>query len=409
MKRVILHFGIWKMELEVQVDQELVKDTLVLPKKIFGELTIPDELTYEIKLDGRNIFLGPVIAFVPVLGVERLNEETLVRYKDYMQGYSQINGLVYICAAKKIDFDRKSIEGYYYSPENGEWKKGIFPFPHSLYRKTGYSQSINDGLTSVLGDKVFNTYFFNKWELWDVLSTFPELRSYLPETASLSNANQIYEMIEEFGMVYLKQAAGQKAQGIIRVHKSEQGYHFVYRLKGEKILQDREEIEGFIKELNRKQDYLIQQAIPVKQHESRNFDFRVILQKDGSGEWVCPGIIGRFGKKGSIATNFLLDGFSLSGLESLKVAFKLSEREAFAKEQEIIRVCKEACSKLNVTIGHYADLGIDVMVDENMKIWILEINKLHDHKFPLYGLNDPQMYYKVVSNPFLYAKFLGGF
>ncbi|UTW69328.1 hypothetical protein KHA80_21040 [Anaerobacillus sp. HL2] len=44
--------------------------------------------------------------------------------------------------------------------------------------------------------------------------------------------------------------------------------------------------------------------------------------------------------------------------------------------------------------GNYGDLGVDVIVDINQKVWILEVNKLHDHKYPLYALEDEQMYLK---------------
>ncbi|XMB87157.1 YheC/YheD family protein [Mycoplasmatota bacterium WC44] len=407
--RVILHFGLWKRELAVRVDSALPKDTISIQKKLLDSFSMPDHLLYELKVEGINLNIGPIIGFVPVVRKELLHERNLERYKEYMKNYSDINGLVYMFAANSVNFENQTIDGFYYDPIDDMWKEGVFPFPNAIYRKTGFSQSILDGLTTTLGDRIFNSYFFDKWELWNCLSTTPHISKYLPYTEKLQTIDQVDKMLEKYGSVYLKQRAGQKAKGIVKLHKSEEGYHFVYRLRGEKIINNNNEAEKFIKELNIKKNYVVQQAIAVKQYDERNFDFRVILQKDNTKEWKCPGIIGRFGKKGSIATNFLLDGFSLNGIESLKKAFNLNKRKAFVKEQEIIRVCKEACDLLNEKMGQYGDLGIDVMIDENLKVWILEINKLHDHKFPLYGLDDTQMYYKVISNPILFAKRLGGF
>ncbi|MDF2606407.1 MAG: hypothetical protein K0S34_597 [Bacillales bacterium] len=406
---IIVHFGLWKKELTVEIDPLLPLDTLCISDRSFGSFDTPSDINFEVKFQDRNFYIGPVIGFVPVASDNRLTDDNLDLFKKYMKCYPQINGLVILFAANGIDFDTKTVEGFYYSLNEDKWKKGKFPFPSVVYRKTGFGKKTFDGIVDLLGNNMFNTYFFNKWELWNYVSPYDYLRDYLPETARLTSIDILDEMINKYKSVYLKQINGYKAKGIIKAYKSELGYHFVYRLKGEKIIKEKKDVEEFINEINKEKNYLIQQSIDIKLFEERPFDFRVILQKGKLGSWDCPGIIGRFGKKGSISTNFLLDGFSRNCIDSLKLVFGFSEKEAFQKEQEIIRVCKNICDKLNETVGHYADLGIDVMIDCNQKIWILEVNKLHDHKFPLYGLNDSQMYYKVLSNPIYYAKFLSGF
>jgi hypothetical protein len=407
--KVIVHLGFWKKELDVEIDVNESSNTIKLSKILFEDLTIPQDLEYEVTYSDRNLYIGPVIGFVPVASKNRLTPENLDIFKQYMKSYHQIKGLIILFSADSINFYRRTIEGYYYNPTSDSWAPGIFPLPSVIYRKTGFGKKTFDSLIDLLGNKLFNTYFFNKWELWNYMKPYDELSNYLPYTVKLTTLDSLDEMLGKYGNVYLKQIGGYKAKGIVKVHKSDLGYHFVYRLRREKVIKDRKQAEEFIKELNVNKNYLIQQSIEVVRFEDRPVDFRVILQKNGTGEFDCTGIIGRFGKTGSIATNFLLDGFSHNCVESLKLAFNLSEKEAFQKEQEIIRVCKLMCDKLNETVGHYGDLGIDVIVDKNYKIWILEINKLHDHKFPLYGLNDTQMYYRVLANPFLYAKYLSGF
>ena len=63
---------------------------------------------------------------------------------------------------------------------------------------------------------------------------------------------------------------------------------------------------------------------------------------------------------------------------------------------------------LDLRKGNYGDLGFDVMIDEQLKIWILEVNKRHYHSVPLW-INDVQTYYEVKAKPIKYATALAGF
>lgn len=120
-------------------------------------------------------------------------------------------------------------------------------------------------------------------------------------------------------------------------------------------------------------------------------------------------MIARFGGTGSITSNIGLSGMAKRGKEALKEIFNLTEDATNIMEKEIIDVCIKACETLNNTIGHYGDLGIDIIIDENQKVWILEINKLHYHPYPVYALNDRQLYFDIASKPLRYANALSGF
>ena len=409
-RKCILHYGNWRREVDIVLNDTLSKKDFQLSKRLLGDLSLPEAINYQLKWDGRNLCIGPVIAFFTVSRKKQLIEN-LDRFKPYFSIYPAFSGLVYICSNDSVDMDNKTIEGYYLDPSDLEspWKDGIFPYPNSIYRKTGFTGRLYNEFISEIGDRMFNTYFFNKWELWEWLGDHSKCTNYLPYTERLENREQLERMLDQYGEVYLKQVAGHKAKGIIKVYRNEEGMHFQYRLKGTVSPESNEMVDEFLNEINEKRNYLVQQAIPIKQYDERNFDFRVIMQKDGHGKWICNANIARFGKQKSIATNFLLDGFALSGVEAIKRVFNLTERDAFKKEQEMIHACKLICEQLDRCAGHYGDLGVDVIIDADQKIWVLEVNKLHDHKYPQYALEDEQMYYRVVTTPFAYASYLAGF
>ena len=49
--------------------------------------------------------------------------------------------------------------------------------------------------------------------------------------------------------------------------------------------------------------------------------------------------------------------------------------------------------------GNYGDLGIDVIVDQNRQIWLLEINKFHEHDIGLYVDSATGLYERIVITP----------
>ena len=409
--KLIVHIGSWKKEMDAYYSEDLPADTVGLSKYASSTFMLPDSLPYEVMWKGRNIYIGPVIAYLIEAQEKYITPERLEKLKVYYINYSEIKGAVFICAVDQINLTDKTIGGYYY--DGRSWTAGTFPYPGSIYRKADIPQDIFDDLINNMGDKIFNSYFFDKWETWQLLSPYPDLKSHLPHTEKLDGIDSLDGMLDHYGSAYLKQTRGYKAKGIIKATRSEDGYHFQYRLEGETVIGSREKADQFLRNLNEQKKgnnyYLLQQEVCVKRYRNRPFDFRVVLQKDESMRWKCSGIIARFGKKESIATNFLLSGYALTGYEALKRVFHLSERDAFLKQQEIIEICMNACKTLEKCIGHYADIGVDVMLDGDQNVWILEINKTHDHRFPLYSINDTQMYTTIISRPFKYAKALAGF
>lgn len=410
-KKLILNIGYWKQEVNIVFSNELDKNSMGISKSLFKYFVIPDTLDYDIKIDGRNLYLGPIICYLLETKRKFITPERLEKLKVYYNNYEKFKGLMFISTVEDINLMDKTITGYYLDKDS--WKEDKFPYPGAIYRKADIPTEVYNDLINTLGDKLFNSYFFDKWETWEILSSYPHIREHIPYTEKLNDVDSLDRILEQYKVVYFKQARGYKAKGIIKVEKPDEGYKFTYRLKGEKVITNPSEVSDFINELNEgkkgKNFYLVQQAITVKKYQNRPFDFRVVMQKDRSKQWNCSGIIARFGKRQSIATNFLLSGYALPCHDALKRVFKYTEKEIFIKQQEIINTCIDTCKALEKSIGNYGDLGIDVMVDENQKVWILEVNKTHDHKFPLYSINDTQMYHRIITKPFEYAKALAGF
>ncbi|MBP3041684.1 YheC/YheD family protein, partial [Bacillaceae bacterium Marseille-Q3522] len=223
----------------------------------------------------------------------------------------------------------------------------------------------------------------------------------IPETTNKVNIKQLDDFIKKYNGAYLKPINGSRGKGIRYIEKKEDQYLVLENYEDDKKYMSSDEMSVFLSKFSY---YMLQQPILLHAYENRKVDYRVLLQKNENGHWQCTGIIARFGKTNAISSNFKANGFAKEGAEALKIQFGYDELKAFQKYQEIILICIKMANKVD-EIGAYADLGIDIGIDEDEKVWVIEMNKRPDHDFPLM-IKDRKMYYLVKSNPILYAKYV---
>ncbi len=406
-RRVVFHFGQWQRDFLVRYRDDS-EQQIGLPENLDLPFQIPLNLKYQVKLDGHHLILGPVVGFITNQKKENLAPKGLNISYRYMRLLDD-NGLTFICAVDGINVKEQTIEGYYYSHNDEEpWKKGVFPFPAALYRRATVPNSLYSELVNIMGDEIFNSYPFNKWETWDWLSSNPELRRHLPYTERFSSVQVLDSMLSRFGTVYAKQENGKASENLFKISKEMQAYH-VFDSEGKEQILPEEKAEEFFSSFIKKK-YILQQEIEVSRYEGRHIDFRMIMQKDGNQQWGCTAIITKFGERNGITTIVSDSGFALSGENALRKVFKLNRKQTFRKLEEMTSICIEMCKALERTGGHYADLGVDLMIDKNLKVWILEINnKLPDHSMPFDFLKDANLLQKVLSTPLEYARARAGF
>ncbi|MCK9859026.1 YheC/YheD family protein [Paenibacillus sp. ATY16] len=416
---VKVHFGAWNRQLKVRVSQSLPSDTIGISSQSLGGYSLPP-LKYKVLVKGNNVHIGPVLGIVAFKPGAAITMEKIKKYNDYLRPYSSIQGLIYICRADDISLQARKIRGYYYSPEGAKskWTLGTFPYPSALYRRAALNPPTYKALKRVLGPRLFNGYFlgdhFNKWKLWRWLSPHPAIRKHLPHTKKLQSRKDLDEMLARYNAVYLKPTMESMARGIIKAVRKGDGYQFIYPENNKKaspyriVSKGSTEVAGFLANLLREHQYIVQQGIEMKRQGSRGIDFRVIMQKNEQLQWSCTGVIARFGKKNGIVTNFTSAGFASKGLNALQGTYGYSRSRSQLTQNRMIEICTKACKIFDSKGGNYADIGVDVMVDKNGHIYVLEVNILPDHHLALYA-KQRDLYLKQVAKPLLYANALVGF
>lgn len=408
LEKINFRFGSWEKELSVQYLDGLSEDVIGLSGNLRDDVFIPDDLLYEINTSEDSLSLGPVILYL----VSKRLIKNLGKLKKRFKKIVPLNGLIIVSTASGINTENNTIKGYYLQPKsntmNSNWKEGVFPYPGAVFKRNGLPKSLNKHLYVMTNGRVFNSNFFNKWEMWKWLSPNQFIRSHIPHTTELNTLAEIYDMLDVYPSIYLKPKNGSQGKGIIEIKRKDN----LYQITDDKNRATQMESESIgshpvIKRvLKQKKKYIIQQGVPV-QHDSRNVDFRIYMQKDETKQWKCSGLIARFAKPGSITTNLHHLDYLLPGKEALEKLFCLDQHDVELLVQKIVNICKEACQTLDQH-GCYGDLAVDFILDNDLHVWILEMNKRYGYKsFSL--IEDSILYGEIIRNPFLYASAIAGF
>ena len=407
---VVISAGGVKQSIEVILDSKLNNDELRMSMDTLESLSIPGDISYQVILEKNTINLGPIIGLLMATTDDKLTKARLRKLIDYCVIYPEIKGLIVAFSEEGIDFENHRVKGYYFNPKvKGKvipWKEGTFPLPDSIFQRTNLTEEVRVQLIKETKNRVFNSNYFNKWEFGKMLSKFEPYLRCIPETLLFKSIDDIDYMLSRHDAVYLKPVNGTLSRGLYRITRKNGCYGFQGN-QGSEITQvnSKDEAETYVKDVVGKKTYLVQQAISPLKVEDRHLDFRVIMQKDHTLTWSCTGIVGFVGNLGDICTNW---GFTSTFEGILSKYFNLTQQEIFKKRQEIIAACRKVCEAIDLRKGNYGDLGFDVMLDKELKIWILEANKRHYHTVPLW-INDMHMYHEIKSKPIKYAAALGGF
>jgi hypothetical protein len=295
------------------------------------------------------------------------------------------------------------VYGLYYNTVTSAWEYGSFPLPEVIYRRDFHSDAaLIKKLIEYTGGRVFNSYRFTKYELYDIIGENENLRKYLPPTELIVNYEQIKKFIDTYPKVILKPIDLSRGRGICVIEKIDSVYKITdYRYKHPIVsaLYDNESLENYFS-LNQSfmSKYLIQKYLPLARVSNSLFDVRVVMQKQKDKSWVCSGIECRVSGGNSHLTNISRGGYALTLSEALY--------QAFSKDYDMLPkmiddFCKEFCAFMDTQGEHFAEFGMDIAVDTSKNIWLIESNVFPSFKG--FKKTDRQTYLNIRYTPLLYA------
>ncbi|WP_282943258.1 YheC/YheD family protein [Paenibacillus sp. RC67] len=307
----------------------------------------------------------------PLIGILVTTRGSRKRVLELYQRYHNLKMKLYAFTPADILWKKQRIIGL--SLEKGIWKQSSFPFPNVVYNRCfNKKETTIQRLEKAIGrKKCFNNInFFNKWDLYNQLKQ-SSLTTYIPDTFLYNEVN-VSELLEQYKLVYIKPSYGFKGTSVYRVELMDNGdtHISLHSLAPMYICRKDESIQEKLNELFGQKKYMVQQGVRMSHLDHRYFDIRVLVQKGILGKWMVSTITSRVAYE---------HYFNTSMCETIYDTAKILPR-LFSPENrnEIL----ESLSELSVQaaqvaeshLGSLGELSVDFVLDEQRKLWIIELN-----------------------------------
>lgn len=388
--------------------------SIYLAPTVLRRLYLSSGRKYGANFNGEELRFGPVVGVMAEVVGENGRPFGPQSYfiKQLITNGRKFGQICFGFSPFSINWASRTVTGYTYGSKG--WVKRTYPMPEVVYpRERGYSATINRirNRMEAHGVKLLNPKLIGKWQTHKILSQNPDLLPFIPETQLITNFGKVGTMIKKYRGVYLKPVTGSQGKNIIKVtHKKGSGYEYHY-LMNNQVHHGRaatlQQLRQHLYRVMGNRRYIVQKQINLIRTRGNILDVRVMVQKDNRGRWGITGMAVRVGKHGAITSNISSGGYGrrVRGVLESKFASREKVDEII---QQIEQVALKAASTLEQGIGNAGEMGIDIGIDQNGRVWFIEANLRPARQvFTLIG--DTRTRIKSVQTPLLYARHLAKF
>ncbi|HHY81224.1 MAG TPA: hypothetical protein GX505_00900 [Clostridiales bacterium] len=305
--------------------------------------------------------------------------------------------VIYKFKKSGIDWENKTIKGIML--DNDKWVKAEARFPDAVYNRC-YSDSsvITKRLESIIGSgKVFNVVnLFDKHVIYNILKNSC-LKNFAIPTYKY-RTDILLELLRTQGTALIKPAKGSMGSGVFKITSVENGYNICLRtFLSPKIVNSKDVLIDYMEKLTRCRDYVIQPFIDFVKVNNHMFDIRMLVQKNGTGQWNVTADISRVCYKSSFVSNFV---YSLKSVRDALEGTKYNETFI----SYIKKVSIKAAEILEERLCHIGEISVDFGIGNDDKLWIIEINGKPDKE--TFRDCSTEVFEKIYRTPIEYALYL---
>lgn len=320
--------------------------------------------------------------------------------------------LFFFTVAGGIDYLDRKVEGCHL--HSAIWSSRSFPFPDVVYdRGVSFPDLYRAGLAEfrrevqAAGVKRVNAVdALEKWGTHLALGKFPTLTPHLPETHRLQAFDQVLDMLDRHSRVILKGRFSNRGEAVMLVVRTASGAR-VTSGEGVEDISSTEELRQRVLAFTEKRRYIAQQAVPLLQARGRAVDWRVLLAKDGRGEWGVAQDYLWMAQPGVEITTTALGAEPADTIETLCQA-GMDQAKADRLRRAVCRLGTRIASCLEQEFGPLGELALDLGVDRKGHLWFFEANS-KPIKRPLPAPGDSSPPLPEFLRPLQYCMYLAGF
>lgn len=353
----------------------------------------------------------------PVLGILTLYmnnkkqlEERHIYQKMITEG-QKIGLDVFVFTPMDVVEAKKMIHGLHYNPKTNKWSRKWRSFPHLIFDRCRIQKSKRFEQLIRFRARYGNLQFLNrplrdKWTIHQLLSRKSKFKSHLPETALFQHMGDVSKLLRYHPSLYIKPIQGTGGRGILRVDRvGPEKYLIQGRRLNRKIIPPqtvhRARLTPYLTQWKTKKRYLVQQGIEIKLPNGRVHDYRMLVQKNGAGQWAVTGCAGRVGAPRSVTSNLHGGGHAVPMSTLLKQAGHNEEKRAEIRSTAE-RLSLDIAATLEANFGALCELALDLAIDRSGKVYVLEVNPKPAREVFIQS-GDSDAYRTAIVRPLEYA------
>lgn len=269
-----------------------------------------------------------------------------------------------------VDFENMKINGWIY--EEGNWIQKQVDFPAVVINSCNPKTENQTKILRRLKKHTILTSFpvGNKMKVYKKVKKAKVFASYLIPSTTLLKSEELISFLKNQSRAVIKPLSGNHGKKVFFIEKTEEQYKIT---EGFNIMYFKEkELNRYFRPIIKVQKFLLQPFIECKTKNGLTYDFRLHVQKNGIGKWEITLIYPRISGNMKMISNISSGGYR-------------GELDSFLKDefQDDWRKVKESLEEFSLTFSAHFDtlyehsfdeLGIDVAIDANQRLWLFEVN-----------------------------------
>jgi glutathione synthase/RimK-type ligase-like ATP-grasp enzyme len=212
----------------------------------------------------------------------------------------------------------------------------------------------------------------DKLTVYQSIKESKEFSHYLLPTEQIKKANMVLDRLTHYPKIVLKPVSGHKGLGLLFIERGQTAFMVREGSAKTQSSYNREGIIQYLDILIKNDPYLVQPFIQCQTKSGLAFDFRLHVQKNGKGKWVITAVFPRIATPGRLITNLASGGYTAILEDFLAEEFGDNDYNIKRYLEHFALSCAEHLDK--IYDQSLDELGIDVGLDADQKIWIYEVN-----------------------------------
>ncbi len=275
----------------------------------------------------------------------------------------------YFFSPELVNLNDRSILAWVY--ENGKWVQKRRHFPDVIYNASPSMTEKQEEIVEELskGIPITSHSIGDKLDAYQKIKDAKMFAHYLIPSIDILQSQDVSRFLNQYSNIVLKPLNGHKGHNIVYVQRNKE--IFIAQQGNTEVEMNKIQFEGFAKQFTKKAKYFAQAFIESKTKTGLSTHFRLHVQKDGEGKWMLTTIYPCIAGEGIVA-NLINGGYTTMFEVFLKQEFD-SEYYNVKRylEQFAIYFSEHIDSLYQQSLD---ELGIDIGLDSNHRIWIFEVN-----------------------------------